>query len=124
MARKYKIKQKWVAIGGTLFLVYIVVILSRVVWQNYQVNKQVDSLKNQIASLQQSNHDLQNEILYFQTDAYKEELARQQLNLQRPGEHVIIVPRDTSTNSSGEQTRGQPLPNWQQWWNFFFNPPQ
>lgn len=119
--RKYKVKQKWVAIGGVLFLVYIVVILSRVVWQNYQVNKQVDSLQTQIVSLRQSNQNLQNEILYFQTDAYKQELARQQLNLQAPGEKVVIVPKDTSTNSSGDQTRTVPLPNWQQWWNFFFN---
>jgi cell division protein FtsB len=102
-----------------LLLVYLLVMLSRVVWQNYQVNQEVALLQRQVDELKASNDDLKARILYYQTESYSEREARAKLGLQKPGEEVIITPTERTKQ---EETPGsqKPLPNWRQWWEFFF----
>lgn len=101
-------------------LIYLLVILSRVVWQNYQVNQQVSLLKQQVDTLRQSNSDLKAEILYYQTPEYAEKVARAKLGLQKPGEQVVIVPPTGSKSQALSTSASKIQSNWQAWWDFFF----
>ena len=113
------LRSKPFLITAVLLLVYLLVMLSRVVWQNYQVNQQVAQLQGQVDELKASNQDLKAKILYYQTESFQEREARAKLGLQKPGEQVIITPSEQA-KASQDQTAQKPLPNWRKWWNFFF----
>lgn len=74
-----------------LLVVYVLFILGRSIYKNYQTNKKITNLENEITRLGQENQYLQNIILYYQTDSFKEVEARRKLNMQKPGEKVMAV---------------------------------
>src|SRR3990167_10666708 len=115
------IRSKPFLITAVFVLIYLLVILSRVVWQNYQVNLQGVLLENQVQTLKESNDELKAKILYYQTPSYLEKEARSKLGLQKPGEHVVIVPSAKPKQTTAPQKETQKnQPNWQTWWEFFF----
>ena len=117
------IRSKPFLITAVFVLIYLLVILSRVVWQNYQVNLQVVLLENQVQTLKESNDELKAKILYYQTPSYLEKEARSKLGLQKPGEEVVIVPSAKPKQTTAPQKETQKnQPNWQTWWEFFFGP--
>jgi cell division protein FtsB len=66
---------------------------AKTVQNNYALQKQISTLKQQnaVLQLQNENTDLQNG--YYKTDQFLELSARQNLGLAAPGEQVIIVPK-------------------------------
>lgn len=111
-------------------IIYVFVILGRAVWQNWQLKREIDAIKNQIAQLQDQNKNLENLILYYQSDSFKEMEARQKLGLKKPGETAVAVPTKKYENYQAETARekeniapknqGEATPNWQAWWGYFF----
>jgi cell division protein FtsB len=88
-------------IGLYIFGLVVVAIAwsgARTVQNNYSLQKQISTLKQQnaILRLQNDNTALQNG--YYQTDQYLELSARQNLGLAAPGEQVMIVPKDVAMN--------------------------
>jgi len=66
---------------------------AKTVQNNYQLQKQITSLKqqNQVLALQNGNTYLQTQ--FYKTNEYLELSARQNLGLAAPGEQVMIVPK-------------------------------
>ena len=86
-------------IGLYIFGLVVVAIAwsgAKTVQNNYSLQKQISTLKQQntILWLQNYNTDLQNQ--YYKTDQYLELSARQNLGLAAPGEQVMIVPKNTA----------------------------
>jgi cell division protein FtsB len=69
---------------------------AKTVQSNYQLQKQIATLKqqNQVLWLQNDNIYLQNQ--YYKTDQYQELSARQNLGLAAPGEKVMLVPKNVA----------------------------
>ena len=110
---------------GLILVVYIFVILVDENSKNYKLRQQTLALETQNQQLQTNINDLQNKITYYSSDEYREMVARQNLNLQAPGESVVIVPHkttssSTSTNSSTASGTTKPESNWQAWMHFLF----
>lgn len=84
----YKTIFIFAAIGYFLFLTY------KSVLYNYNTNKKIDSLKEEIALLEIEEDYLANLNVYYQTDSYKELEARRKLGLKGSGETVIKIPID------------------------------
>jgi cell division protein FtsB len=105
---------------GVVVAVYITVYLVGTIKHNYDMQKDIAALQQQIADLQLEKDQLQYKIQYYQTEAYKEKEARAKLGLQAPGESVIILPHDDpATPTAKAQTANKPKKsNWQQWWDF------
>lgn len=104
---------------GVVVALYIGFYLVQTVMRNYELQKQIAQLRTQISDLKVEQDQLKYRIAYYQTDAYKEKEARAKLNLQAPGESVIILPRTDQPEQN--QTQSQPKPrksNWQQWTDF------
>jgi cell division protein FtsB len=59
---------------------------------NYELQKQISEIaqQNQVLSLENQNKALKNK--YYETDAFLDLAARQNLGLAAPGEKVLIVP--------------------------------
>lgn len=96
---------------------YLSVLLIQVVRRNYDLNKQVVALNTQIQSLQDEKDELNYKLQYYQTDSYKEKEARAKLGLQAPGEGVIILPRQNTTQTTTAKPAAKKS-NWQQWMDF------
>lgn len=110
---------------GLILVVYIFVILVDENSKNYKLRQQTTALEAQNQQLQANITDLQNKITYYGSDEYRELIARQDLNLQAPGESVVIVPHKAAAgssviSSSNKTGVNKPQSNWRQWLNFLF----
>jgi cell division protein FtsB len=86
-------------IGLYIFGIVVVAIAwsgAKTVQNNYELQKQIETLnqQNAVLKLQNDNTALQNE--YYQTDQYLELSARENLGLAAPGEKVMLVPKSTA----------------------------
>ena len=102
-----------------LTIIYLFFVVGRTLYQNYQVKKQINNLKNNITEMQATNKDLAQKITYYKSSSYQERIARERLGLQKDGEKVIVIlPEDTKKVS--EKDPYDLLTGPQKWWKFFF----
>lgn len=86
----------------------------------YQLERQQESLEQEIASLQETSRQLEALRDYLTSDEYIELAARQQLGWVRPGEVAVVVvtPEGTGTAANRQPSPSAPQP----WWKAFFPP--
>jgi cell division protein FtsB len=89
------------------------------IWQKQdliiQTQKNLTAEKNE-------NQELKKEITQVNQPQFLETQARDKLLLTKPGESVVIMPRDelgASTEATPKQVDMRP--NWKKWWDIFFN---
>lgn len=110
-----------------LLLAYMLYVLSTSLYKSYQVDRFIEQVSEENKKLEQTNASLAEDYEYYRSDAYKEKIAKQNLNLMRPGEEVIILtPEDkpflTPAENSQEAAREyhRELSNPRKWFLFFF----
>jgi cell division protein FtsB len=126
-------------------LLFLLVTISYAVGKEYlrrhKINEEIASLNEQISKLQKKNNDLGDLITYFNTEFFAEKEARTKLNLQKPGERVMVITGENNTAASAgsetaepeamADTLDTPTPaagyaeedqssNIIKWWNYFF----
>lgn len=114
-----------------LFFIFLIPIflalilgISQQIYDRYQVQKKVSELNAEIANYKKQQKDLTKLIEYYQDPSNLENEARVRLNLKKEGEKVVIIlPTATSTESNGtlSQKEIEALPNYKQWWYYFFS---
>ena len=72
--------------------IYLIFLLGRTFYHNFQLKRGIEKLEGQIVTLEEQKKDLANLNLYYQSDAFKELEARRKLNLKRVDEKVVILP--------------------------------
>lgn len=95
--------------------------------ESQQAEAQAAVLRQENQAIEAANAALKQRIADMKTDAYVERVAREELNLVRPGETSFVVvpvgPRPTPV-SSAPDAASRPLPDsrppWLQWWDLFF----
>jgi len=123
---KTKLLPKFYILPFFLIIGYILFLLGKTVWQNYQVNKSIRNLQNEINQLAEDNKNLQNQIQYYQSTTYKEEQARLKLGYQKPGEKVFVVvsaqsqPVSEKNNQNFQKNPEDLRPNYLKWWEYLF----
>lgn len=109
---------------GTIVILYLVVVLTETLKRNYDLGRQIDSLKGQMTLLQDQKDQLSYDIQYYKTDSFRDREARSKLGLQAPGENVIIIPHpsasDQPTAAPTTITPTGPKSNLQQWLDFLW----
>lgn len=86
----------------------IVALLAFLVISNWQtsrqrtnLNSQIETLQKQIQAAEQEKANLEKGMSQVQTQAYQEEVARNDLGMQKPGEEAVVVePQTTSTQEA------------------------
>lgn len=131
-----------IAIYGVFF--WMIFLLVRSVWQNWSLRQSINKLNDQIVTLEQDKNDLNNLIIYYRSDSFKELEARKKLGMKRPDEKMVILPVLPSSSSSpapSGQSESSPsnfseevkkeqetlspskensaVSNWQLWWQYF-----
>jgi len=132
-----KLISSLVKIISYLLIFYILFLLGKSLWTNFNLRKSIRELNEQIISLNVDKKNLENLNLYYQSDAFKELEARRKLGLKSSGEKVLILAvsrpggaaTPTTQNFSDELQKekettakkepGSPIPNWALWWQYF-----
>jgi cell division protein FtsB len=107
---------------GAFIAIYLLVILGGVVKRNHDLQVQINGLNSQITQLKTQETQLNYDIAYYQTDAFKEKEARAKLGLVAPGESVVLLPPEQSSSSSQSATHSKPpaKSHIAQWFSFLF----
>ncbi len=119
-----------------LCILFAISYASRLV-ENASVQMEIVAIDNSIAQTKKNQAELKAQLDFVQSDAYVEEVARDELGLAKPGDSVVIVLSDTEETNRGENVGGifknsellattpqvtisvTDLPNWQQWLQLF-----
>lgn len=107
IAKQIKILSDVRNVGLYIFALIVLAITwstIKTIQSNYNLQKQISVLKqqNDIMALENNNQRLQNQ--YYQTEAYQELAARQNLGLAAPGEKILLVPKKTALKYAGAST--------------------
>lgn len=101
-------------------LVFTISLVTRQLQKKYQVEKEIRLLKEEMATLEGRNKDIQELINYFQTPEYKERQARSLLNLQKEGEFAVALPlRHDAEEAVMPLGQTKSEPNYQKWIKYF-----
>lgn len=117
--------------AAIVILIVFVVLDARQYQQHKEVADEIQSLQNQANQLNQQNNQLQSLVTNWQADAPDNtaEAAREQLNLQEPGEKVYSFAPQTSAvaQDAAAVAAANPSPDQSgssdahKWWNYFFD---
>ena len=97
------------AVLGPAFVLILVATAQRAV-EGYQMARQVEVVRREVAELRQQNVELQARIARYRSDAYVERVAREELNLVRPGDVPVIVIAPTPQPTPAVAPRSTPTP--------------
>lgn len=110
-----------VAIGFIIFNIY------RSILENYKINEQIAGLKSEIEEIKKNNQYLENLIIYYNTNTFKELELRRKLGLKKPDEKMIVVLENKDQkeennlnlpeNQSQESNKGEEA-NYLKWWRY------
>jgi cell division protein FtsB len=111
------------AVLGPAFVLILAATAQRAV-EGYQMARQVDLARKEIADLRQQNVELQSRIARYRSDMYVEKIAREELNLARPGDVPVIVIAPTAEPTVAPTPRPTPtVPVPRQWVRHFLDEP-
>ena len=85
-------KSWFTIILSSIIIVYLIVSVSESIWQIHQANQQLAAKQAQSKQLGLQRLELERQRDYMQTEAYIQQVARDELNLGRVGETVILLP--------------------------------
>ena len=86
-----------ISLVGFLVIIFISIPLAKNVSKNYNINKEVVKLEEEINRLKDKNGELGNMIDYLKSDQFIDEQAKLNLNYKKAGEELVVI------NSKEEQ---------------------
>jgi len=94
------------------------------VYKDYKIDTEIQGLKDDIANLEKENILLEDDLEYYDTDAYKEIVAKSELNKRLPGEEVIMLrqnlPDESYRHEKSQEIRPYTnIPIYLKWWDVF-----
>lgn len=110
---------KYVQWGVIGFEVMLIVSLLQGIGKSSEAGERVEKLAAEKTELLEARGELLSRLEYVQSPEYLEKVARDELNLAKPEETVVIVP-DSELSGTGssdqEAVIGQDKPNYLKWW--------
>jgi cell division protein FtsB len=115
--------------GGLTWLAVLVIVgaflavqLGRQIYVNWEISRQADEVRAQIAAVQAENDALQRELEYLRSRAYVSQEARRLGNVGAPGEQALVIPpgAETAEPPSARGSAELPPPLLEQWLELFF----
>lgn len=114
-----------ICLAGIIFVSFSVF---KEIKKKKEVQDEITKLQEEAEKINKENLNLQEKIAYLESRDYKEKEAKDKLNLQNPGENLIIIKPNLAKEevSSEKQKASFPqeaadeTPNYKKWWNYFF----
>lgn len=88
-------------------------------WRSREkIQHQIDSLKSEAKTVEEKNGQLEDSLKYLSSTSATERLARQQMNLKKPGEIAVVFMPSKDAGVVTSETKRQS--NVRAWWEYFF----
>jgi cell division protein FtsL len=116
--------RKVLAAGTGLAVLYLVLLTGQRALEAYRVNQEVDTVRRDIDAQRARNIQLQAELSSSRLDEDIERIARDELNMVKPGDQsVVLVWPDGNVRRGSEAGAGRPVaePAWRTWLRLFFD---
>ena len=101
-------------------MVYLVIADIRIYQKRKKLISQVEILKNKIQDIKDKNNTLKEGISESNNNQYIEKIAREELDLQKPGEKVFSFIKESNGQQQNNETRKNILEVWLDWIVGFF----
>lgn len=95
--------------------------------QNNAIEREIEKKKQEADRMTNDNKLLSEQVAYLKTPEFREQQAKEKLNLKKPGESVAIikpVPGHEGEETPFEQNKPdapvENVPNWKKWWEYLF----
>jgi cell division protein FtsB len=123
--RIHILRSKTVLVFEVLIVLFLAFSVTKEIVRRKDVQSEIGRLDQQIGQLEQQNIRLADVLKEMTTDNYAEKEARRKLDLQKPGETVILLPQADQnqllvTESANNATAEKKSTNPEKWWAFFF----
>lgn len=107
-----------------ILIAIILIGITKEVVRRLSLRQEIAALEQQIAELQAQNRSLGEYVASINTDSFREREARKRLNLQRPGETLLIVPEANGSSlvTTSVLAAVPGTSNARRWWTYFFSP--
>lgn len=111
--------RKAILYGVIIFQVLIIISLFKGVQISKQASLRIATLEQEKQKLQSEQEKIKQEAEYVESSFYLEKVAREELHLSKPGESIVIIPKNSipevNVDEGGVGERDS-KPNWQKWW--------
>src|SRR3990172_12477125 len=101
---------KIIIIPALLAIIFILIAVTRETYKKNQIQKEIDGLQAKARQIEKENLAIQEKIAYFDSSDYKEKEAKDKLNLQDPGENVVVIKPSVAKEAQIEQETTPNLP--------------
>lgn len=115
-------------IVGSAAAVYVVYVAGKEAYRGRKIEREIDVLRQEAEKIKMENESLQEKISYYDTDEFREKIAKEKLNLKKEDEMVVeirptarIQKEDVVENIESPVAVPIELKNYQKWWNQFFS---
>jgi len=109
---------------ATIVAIMVVFGYGRAYYQDYLVTQEIQHLQDQEKKLEAKKMELLEVLKYVKSDSFAEEKARTELNMIKPGEQILVVPK-TDEISNRQENSGvvgwTNISNYKKWWRYFTN---
>jgi len=112
-------KNRLIGFISIILGLYLIVTSGRSIVELWQRSKRAGEAEKSLAELKKQNNMLKNKLKTVQDNDFIEKVAREDLNLVKPGESVIILPEDLQKEKPTIPPP-KPLANWQKWYKLLF----
>ena len=101
---------------------------ARAYFKDYAFREEVKRLESEISQLEKKKLESIELLKYVSSTSYLEDTARMDLNMKKPGEHVLFVNTggkegEMPDTGGGTSEGGQDISNPLKWWYYFIHKP-
>lgn len=115
--KRGKFASTW-SLAAIFIGLYLLVIFSKGILEIRQAYRRIAEATAQLKALEKKRVELLDKKSQVVTLDYVEEVARNELNMQKEGERVVVIQKTQGIENSRTQdnTEEADLPNWRKWW--------
>lgn len=114
-AKRGRVKLRLLALGVGVYLAWT---LAKGVLELRLAYKRIDEARQILAMEQSRGEELKRKWAEIQTPEYLEKVARNDLNMQKEGETVVVLQKNQKLeNSKTQDVESVDEQNWERWWS-------
>ena len=125
--KKSSLFSKIIIVPAIVAIILISFALARETYKKNQIQKEIESLREKARQIDKENSNIQEKISYLESRDYQEKEAKDKLNLQKPGENVVVIKPSIVKEAVPEEKKTENIPlvendiiNPVKWWQYFF----
>lgn len=106
-------------LGLQVMGIYIAFILMAGIWKTREAGQRMAMAEVEVSREEEKNRELEQAVREATSEAYVERIARDELNMQKPNETMVVfsgVQKEEWSQELKSEEKTKVEPNWRKWW--------